>query len=40
MADDHMLEDHRNAWHGFVKLITYSSVATVVTLLLMAIFLL
>ena len=40
MSDQQMLEEHRQTWHGFVKLIAYSSVATVIALILMAIFLL
>ncbi len=41
MADDQqMLREHENFWNGFVKFIVYSVVAIVVTLVLMAIFLL
>jgi hypothetical protein len=39
MADDPMLHEHQKTWHGFVKLITYSTVAVVITLILMGIFL-
>lgn len=40
MADDQMLEERRKSWNGFVKLMTFSVAATVITLVLMAIFLL
>lgn len=40
MAEDDMLQEHRRTWHGFVRLIGYSVVATVLVLALMAIFLL
>lgn len=40
MAEDQMLRDHERTWGGFVKLIVYSTAAVVVTLALMAIFLL
>jgi hypothetical protein len=40
MADDQMLAEHRRQWHGFVKLIGWCLAAIVVTLALMAIFLL
>jgi hypothetical protein len=40
MANDQMLEEHRQSWHGFVKLMTYSTVAVIAALVLMAIFLL
>ena len=40
MANDQMLEEHRRQWHGFVKLMGWSLAAVVVTLVLMAIFLL
>lgn len=40
MANDQLLEEHRRTWKGFVRLITYSAAATVITLALMAIFLL
>ena len=40
MAENEMLAQHRRTWNGFVKLITYSTVAVVITLALMAIFLL
>ena len=39
MPDDPMLREHQKTWHGFVKLITYSTVAVVITLILMGIFL-
>jgi len=39
MADDKILEEHRKTWRGFVWLMTVSTVATVLTLALMAIFL-
>ncbi|RMD62008.1 MAG: aa3-type cytochrome c oxidase subunit IV [Alphaproteobacteria bacterium] len=40
MAQQDLLEEHRQTWRGFVKLITYSAAAVIVTLVLMAIFLL
>ena len=39
MSDQQMLEEHRKTWNAFVKLITGSTIATVVILLLMLIFL-
>ena len=38
MADQEMVERHRRTWQGFVKLLTWSTAATVVILLLMLIF--
>ena len=40
MAENEMLEQHRRTWHGFCQLMGYSTAAIVVTLVLMAIFLL
>lgn len=40
MSDDSMLQEHRATYLGFVRLVTYSTVAVVVTLVLMAIILL
>ena len=40
MSDDQMLHEHQKTWHGIVKLLTYSTAAAVITLILMAIFLL
>ena len=40
MADDQMLERHRQQWNGFVKLMTWSTIGVVVVLVGMAIFLL
>lgn len=40
MSDDSMLQEHRATYLGFVRLVTYSTVAVVVTLVLMAIVLL
>jgi hypothetical protein len=40
MSDDHMLHEHQKSWQGFVKLITFSTAAVILTLALMAIFLL
>jgi hypothetical protein len=40
MPDDHMLREHQKSWHGFVRLITVSTAAVALTLVLMAIFLL
>lgn len=44
MADEHKMgsmdiSQHKQAWHGFVKATVWSTGATVVLLLLMAIFL-
>ncbi len=38
MSDRQMLDDHRETWNGFVKLITWSTAASVLTLLLLLIF--
>lgn len=41
MADDpQMIREHQDFWHGFVKFTTWSVAAIVVTLVLMAVFLL
>jgi hypothetical protein len=40
MAQDQMLEDHKRSWQSFCKLVTYSTVAIVISLALMALFLL
>ncbi len=37
---DQMLQEHQAVWSGFMKLCTYSVIAIVVLLILMAIFLL
>ncbi len=39
MSDRQILEEHQKTWNGFVKLITWSTAATAVILLLMLIFL-
>ena len=39
MADNQMLQEHRQTWKGFVKLLAWSVAATALTLILMAIFL-
>ncbi|MCH8038242.1 MAG: aa3-type cytochrome c oxidase subunit IV [Proteobacteria bacterium] len=39
MADQEMLERHRETWQGFVKLSTYAVTAVAVIMLLMAAFL-
>ncbi len=39
MSDRQMLDERRETWNGFVKLITWSTAAAAVTLLLMRIFL-
>ncbi len=39
MSDRQMLDERRETWNGFVKLITWSAAAAAVTLLLMRIFL-
>ncbi len=38
MADDQMLAEHRRTWHGFCRLMFWAIVAVVITLGLMAIF--
>ena len=40
MSDESMLQEHRASYVGFVRLVTYSTVAVVIALILMAIFLL
>jgi hypothetical protein len=40
MADDQLLREHQDIWKGFVRFITVSTVLVVITLLLMAFFLL
>ena len=39
MSDQQMLDEHRETWNGFVKLLTWSVAAVALTLLLMRIFL-
>ena len=39
MADDKLLEEHRNTWKGFVWLMGGSTAATLLVLALMALFL-
>lgn len=38
MSDQQMLDEHRQTWNGFVKLLTWSAAATALTLLLLLIF--
>ncbi len=38
MSDRQMLDDHRETWNGFVKLITWSTATAALTLLLLLIF--
>ncbi len=38
LADREMVEQHRKTWQGFVKLTTYCVTATVIIMLLMAVF--
>jgi len=40
MANDQLLEEHRQSWKGFVRLVAYSTAAVVIALALMAMFLL
>ena len=40
MADDQLLREHQQNWKGFVRFITWSTAFVVITLLLMALFLL
>lgn len=40
MADEqHMLERHNNIWQGFCRLLTWSMIGVIVTLVLMWVFL-
>lgn len=39
MSDRQMIEEHQKTWSGFVKLLTWSTAATALTLALMGIFL-
>ncbi len=39
MPDQQMLDERRETWNGFVKLITWSTAAAALTLALMRIFL-
>ncbi len=39
MSDQQMLDEHRETWNGFVKLIVWSTAAAALILLLMRIFL-
>ena len=39
MSDQQMLDEHRETWNGFVKLIVWSTAAAALTLALMRIFL-
>lgn len=38
MSDQQMLDEHQQSWSGFVKLITWSTAAVALTLLLLLIF--
>lgn len=40
MANDQLLQEHRQTWKGFVRLVTFSTAGAAITLALMAIFLL
>lgn len=40
MSDDPMLEEHRVAYHGFVRLVAYSAAVAAITLILLALILL
>ncbi|HEY9548019.1 MAG TPA: aa3-type cytochrome c oxidase subunit IV [Kiloniellaceae bacterium] len=40
MTDDNLLREHQQIWKGFVRFITISSGLVILTLLLMALFLL
>jgi Ni,Fe-hydrogenase I cytochrome b subunit len=40
MSEDQLLREHQQIWKGFVRFITWSTAFVVVTLLLMALFLL
>ena len=40
MSDESMLQEHRATYLSFVRLMTVSTIAVVITLILMAIFLL
>ncbi len=38
MADDHMIQERRRTWSGFVKLLAFSSAGALLSLALLAIF--
>ncbi len=38
MSDQQMLDEHRKSWNGFVKLLTWSTAASALILLLLLIF--
>ncbi|MEQ8354138.1 MAG: aa3-type cytochrome c oxidase subunit IV [Kiloniellaceae bacterium] len=40
MSDDQLLREHQRNWKGFVRFITWSTGLVIITLLLMAFFLL
>ncbi len=40
MSDDSMVEEHKQTYNGFVRVIAVSTAATAVTLILMALFML
>ena len=40
MSDESMLQEHKATYVGFVRLVTWSTAAVVITLILMALFLL
>jgi hypothetical protein len=40
MSDDLILQERKVSYHGFVRLVTWSTIAVVITLALMAAFLL
>ncbi len=40
MSDDSMLQEHKQTYNGFMRLIVVSTAATAVVLILMALFLL
>mgnify|MGYP000002911487 FL=1 len=40
MSDDQLLREHQQIWKGFVRFITISTVLVVISLALMAVFLL
>ncbi|MDJ0610664.1 MAG: aa3-type cytochrome c oxidase subunit IV [Kiloniellales bacterium] len=40
MSDDQMLKEHQATWDGFTKLILWSTVAIVITLIILGLWLL
>ena len=39
MSDDHMLQDHQKTWHGFTRLILWSTIVIVISLSILGLWL-